>query len=155
MKIRAVNHDNRTKAFRVHLGKRILRFPYAKADPVPTPNDPIVRVFADPELGREAFTFELRSGRSGSIHGEQVLDYNADPAYLRDQLLYRLTLEAQRRVERSGLSKRELSRRLSTSPAQLYRLLDPTNYRKSVDKMVELLQALDCDVDFVIRAKSA
>ena len=40
--------------------------------------------------------------------------------------LYRLTLEAQVRLERSGLSVRQVARSLGTSPAQLYRLLDPT-----------------------------
>jgi hypothetical protein len=38
-------------------------------------------------------------------------------------------------------------RRLGTSGAQLYRRLDQTNYRKSVDQVVPLLQVLDCDVD--------
>ena len=37
-------------------------------------------------------------------------------------------------------------RRQGTSPTQLYRLLDQTNYRKSVDQMLQLLQVLDCDV---------
>ena len=36
----------------------------------------------------------LRSGREGSVHVEQVLEYNRDPGHLRDQLLYALTLEA-------------------------------------------------------------
>lgn len=55
----------------------------------------------------------------------------------------------------SPLSRRELIRRLGTSPAQFYRLLDQTNYRKSVDQLVSLLQILDCDVRLVVRRKSA
>jgi len=43
---------------------------------------------------------------------------------MRDLLLYKLTLEAQKQVEKSPLSKRELIRRLNTSPAQFYRILD-------------------------------
>lgn len=70
-------------------------------------------------------------------------------------LLYKLTVEALSCIEASGLSKREVIRRLGTSPAQLYRLLDPTNYRKSVDKMLALLQVLDCQVDVVVRRRSA
>ncbi|MHB0981585.1 MAG: hypothetical protein ACYC5Q_16210 [Thermoleophilia bacterium] len=58
---------------------------------------------------------------------------NQDPRYLRDLLLYRLTLEADRAVEESPLSKREFIRRLRTSPAQV----------------------LDRDVDLVVRAKSS
>jgi hypothetical protein len=66
-----------------------------------------------------------------------------------------LTLEVQKRVADSPLAKREIVRRLGTSATQLYRLLDQTNYEKSVDQLVSLLQVLDCDIDLVVRAKSA
>ena len=89
------------------------------------------------------------------MHVEDVLEYNHDPDYLRGLLLYRLTLEAQKRIAATRLAKREIIRRLGTSPTQLYRLLDQTNYRKSVDQMLRLLQVLDCDVQLVVRAKSA
>jgi hypothetical protein len=69
--------------------------------------------------------------------------------------LYRLTLEAQKRVVESPLSKREIVRRLGTSAAQLYRLLDQTNYRKSVDQLLALLQVLNCDAELVVRTKTA
>jgi hypothetical protein len=86
---------------------------------------------------------------------EQILEYNQDPSHLRDLLLYRLTLEAQKRLKASPLSKREIIRRLGTSAAQLYRLLDQTNYSKSIDQMLSLLRVLECDVDLVVRAKTA
>ena len=97
-----------------------------------------------------------RSGREGTAHIEQVLEYNRDPDYLRDSLLYKLTIEVQRRISASSLSRREIIRRLGTSAAQFYRLLDQTNYSKSVDQLLSLLQVLDCEVDLVVRrARSA
>lgn len=155
MKIRSVRHNNRKKIFEVRTSAKALAFPYSKADPRPTPDDTVKRVFVDKELGREGFTYELESGLTGTVHGEQVLEYNQDPNHLRDLLLYRLTLEAQKRIDQSPLSKREIVRRLGTSAAQLYRLLDQTNYRKSVDQLVSLLQVLECDVDLVVREKTA
>lgn len=155
MKIRSVAANNRKKAFEVRAGKQTLLFPYSKTDPEPTTTDPVVRVFVDAEIGREGFIYVLHSGREGEVHIEQVLEYNQDPSYLRDALLYRLTIEAQKRLEKTGLSRREVIRRLGTSPAQLYRLLDQTNYRKSIDQLVLLLRILDCDVDFVVRTKTA
>ncbi len=155
MKIRSVRHNNRRKVFEVVTSTKRLVFPFSKAKPTPTTDDPVVELFVDPEAGREAFTYVLGSSRTGTVHVEQVLEYNQDPTYLRDLLLYRLTLEAQKRVAESPLSKRELVRRLGTSAAQLYRLLDQTNYRKSVDQVVALLQVLDCDVDLVVRTKTA
>ena len=155
MKIRKVAANNRKRAFEVKSSSRTLWFPYAKAVPPPTTRDRVSRVFVDQELGREAFTYVLQSGREGSILAEQVLEYNQDPAHLRDLLLYNLTIEAQKRVAASSLSRREIIRRLGTSATQFYRLLDQTNYRKSVDQLLSLLHVLDCEVDLVVRAKSA
>jgi hypothetical protein len=155
VKIRSVVANNRRKAFEVRVGAAVLPFPYSKAEPAPSVGDLVVRVTVDKELAREAFVFELRSGRSGTIHVEQVLEHNQDPSYLRDLLLYKLTLEAQRRVAAGLLSKREICRRLGTSVTQLYRLLDQANYGKSIDQVLRLLRVLDCDVDLVVRARTA
>jgi len=123
--------------------------------PSPTSDDPVTWVYVDKELVGEGFTYELQSVKTGTVHAEQVLEYNRDPNYLRDLMLYKLTIEAQRRIADSPLSKREIIRRLGTSATQLYRLLDQTNYKKSLDPLVSLLQLLECDVDLVVRAKSA
>jgi len=155
MKIRSVRINNRKRVFEVGTWRHPYLFPYSKACPAPDNADPIIDVFVDDELGREAFTFKLASGKEGTVHIEQVLEYNQDPSYLRNQLLYKLTIEAQKRIEESSLSKREIIRRLGTSPAQFYRLLDSTNYRKSVDKVLSLLHVLDCEIDLVVRDKSA
>ena len=155
MKIQSVTINNRKKSFEVTTRTGSFAFPYAKADPPPAAGDPITEVRVDQELGGEGFTYVLRSGNEGTVHIEQVLDYNRDPGYLRDLLLYKLTLEAQERVAASPLSKREIIRRLGTSAAQFYRLVDQTNSRKSVDQLLSLLQVLDCDVDFVIGVRKA
>jgi len=155
VKLRSVSAKNRKRAFEVKVSRGSLSFPYAKADPRPEVRDKVQRVFVDSELGREAISYVLESGKVGSIHSEQILEYNEDPEYMRELLLYRLTIEAQKRVEASPLSKRELIRRLGTSATQLYRLLDQTNVRKSVDQMLKLLFALDCEVNLVVRKKTA
>ena len=153
MKIHSVACNNRRKAFEVRVASRTLFLPYSQAVPQPKSADPVAHLVVEKELGREAFTYGLKSGREGTVHIEQVLEYNQDPDYLRDALLYKLTLEAQRRVAASPLSKREITRRLGTSPAQLQRLLDQTNYRKSVDKLLALFNVLGCDVDLLVRPK--
>ena len=139
MKIRSVTHNNRNKRFALRTSATALVFPYSQTDPVPTAQNPVRNIFVDDEAGREAFTYVLDSGASGTVHIEHVLEYNRDPRYLRDLLLYRLTIEAQKRASASPLSKREIVRRLGTSAPQLYRLL----------------QVLNCDVDLVVRTKTA
>ena len=155
MKIRSVKANNRRKAFEITAATRRLVFPFTKLEVSPTADDPVADVYIDRELGGEGFTYVLESGREGTVHVEHVLEYNQDPDHLRDLLLYRLTLEAQKRIAATRLAKREIIRRLGTSPTQFYRLLDQTNYRKSVDQMLRLLQVLNCDVQLVVRAKSA
>lgn len=154
MKIRSIIHNNHRRAFEVKTWGAPYLFPYTKADPPPSAADPVIAVEADEELGREAFTYRLSSGKEGTVHIEQVLEYNQDPAYMRDLLLYKLTLEARKRIETCGISKREIIRRLGTSPAQFYRLLDQSNRRKSIDKMLALLHVLECDVELVVRERS-
>ncbi|MBS0149453.1 MAG: hypothetical protein JSR31_00830 [Nitrospira sp.] len=155
MKMRSVKCNNRKKAFQVKCSKGSLLLPYSKVDVRPSNSDPVARISVDRELGGEGFTYVLASGKEGTVHSEQVLEYNQDPSFLRDALLYKLTMEAQKRIEKSPLSKREIVRRLRTSATQLYRLLDQTNYRKSVDQLLSLLHVLECDVDLHVRSKSS
>lgn len=153
MRITSVRANNHRHAFEVVCPKGEWPFPYEKADPRPTRDDPIVELYIDPELGNEGFTYRLNSGQEGSVLLDWVFDYNEEPAYMRDLLLHNLTVQALKRLETTGLSRREIIRRLHTSPAQFYRLIDPTNYRKSVDKMLALLQVLGCEVDLVVRER--
>lgn len=155
MKITSVVANNRKRAFEVKTRRGEWPFPYSRADPAPTPTDRVAEVYVDPELGREGFTYVLESGADGSVHIDHVLDYNEEPGYMRDLLLHNLTAEALQRLETSALSRREIIRRLGTSPAQFYRLIDSTNYRKSVDQMLTLLRVLDCEIEVIVRAKSA
>ena len=71
-----------------------------------------------------------------------------------DLALYRLSQRARTRFLDSGLSAREVARSLGTSPTQLYRLLDPTNYTKSLRQLMALLHLLGCDVDDEVKERS-
>lgn len=153
MKIRTVSYNNRKKAFEVTMGSRRYVYPYSRADRGVKPGEMVREVHVDEELGREGFTYVLDSGREGTVHAEQVLDYNEDPGYLHDALVYRLTVEARTRLEGSPLSRREIIRRLGTSATQFYRLIDPTNTRKSFGQLLALLHILDCEVDVVVRKR--
>lgn len=153
MKIQTVTANNRRHLFEVRTRRQTLVFPYAKTDPAPSSDDRVSEAFVDPELGREGFTYRLASGVEGSVHIDSVLEYNEDPAYMADLALYRLSQQARARFEASGLSAREVARSLGTSPTQLYRLLDPTNYTKSLRQLMALLYLLGCDVDVEVKER--
>ena len=68
MKIRAVKANPRRRAFEVTAGRKHLVLPFAKVDVRPTADDPISKMFVDPELGAEGFTYVLQSGREATVH---------------------------------------------------------------------------------------
>lgn len=153
MKILDVVANNRKHVFEVRTRRQTLPFPYSKSDPVPTPTNRVEVVFVDPELDREGFTYRLSSGVEGSVHVDAVLEHNEDPSYMAELTLYRLTQEARTRFEASDLSARQVSQLLNTSPTQLYRLLDPTNYSKSLRQLLSLLYILGCEVDVEVKER--
>ncbi|MHB1016781.1 MAG: hypothetical protein ACYC2X_02675 [Coriobacteriia bacterium] len=155
MRIESVSLDNRKRAFMLTTKRGVFSFPFVKCEPTPTPEDPATETWIDEELGGEAVSYRLASGGEGFVHIDMALDYNRDPSYMRDLFLHELTLEARRALESSGLAKREVIRRLGTSPTQLYRLLDPADYGKTIDRMLELLSVLGCEVKFSVRPRSA
>ena len=154
MKINEVRTDYRKKCFLIQTAKGEYPFPFAKFPHPPSASDRVTEVFPDEEAGNKAFTYRLDSGIEDTAHVDAVLEYNRDPQYMHKILLYRLTVEALEAVESSHLSKRELIRGLGTSPSQLYRLLDPTYYGKSLSQMIALLHLLGKDVDLVVRERT-
>ena len=140
MKIKRVLTNNRKRGFVIETAKGQAEYPYSAAGL--KRGDAVLEVETDSELGHEGFSFECRSGKTGTVHIDHVLSFNNDSDYNREQLLYQLTIQAQRALKNSKIAKRELARLLQTSPAQTYRLLDQTFYGKSIDQMVRLLGIL-------------
>ncbi|HET9300243.1 MAG TPA: hypothetical protein VFO11_09870 [Candidatus Polarisedimenticolaceae bacterium] len=154
LNIRHVRPNERKRIFEIEIEDRTLAFPYVRADPRPTRKDRVWSVTVHTNIAHRGFSYVLASGRRGMVQLDRVFEYNEDPSFLKDLLLYRLTLEAKRRMAASDLSSADILRRLKTSPTQLSRILDASNYRTSLDQVVSLLQALDCEIDVVVRDKS-
>lgn len=156
MKVRRVTmNDRKARLELLAYSGNIYPVPYARLDPRPSNLNRMVAARVDAELGREAVTYTLESGDEGTLHIEQALEYNQDPGYLAELLVHKLTVEARRRVDGCGLSRRDLARRLQTSVPQLYRLLDPANTSKGLSQLVSLLHVLGCDVELVVTSRSA
>ncbi len=147
MKIKKILLNNRKKTFEIYAEKDYYEYPYSQLHLLHTEQNLISETFIDKELDREGFICRLKSGKEVTIHLDQVLEYNKDPEYLRQMLLYKLTLKAQKLLKEKKVSKREIIRHLNTSPTQFYRLMDQTFYHKTIDQMVKLLNALDCLVE--------
>ena len=68
VKILEVTANNRRRAFEVRTRSQVFLFPYARLRVKPTPENRVADVQADPELGREAFTYLLEGGQEDSVH---------------------------------------------------------------------------------------
>lgn len=151
IKFAKINHHK--KCLEIETPKGLLALPFSKLRLMPSSEDPIVEIYVDEDLASEAVTYKLKSGLEDSIHVDAFLDYNEDPDYMKKLALYNVTIRALELVEKANISKREIARRLSTSPPQLYRLLDTSNYSKSIDQMVRLIAALGCEINFIIQPR--
>jgi len=147
MKIKNVEINNRKKHISVQTAKGEYTLPFVKLSKIPSSENWITDIYVDKELGKEAITYVMESGDEDSIHIDVFLDFHKDPGFLKQIFLFKLTDKAQEALDSSGLSKNEICRRLKTSPSQLARLLDQTNSKKSVDRMLELLAVLGVSVE--------
>ncbi|MEX0892981.1 MAG: hypothetical protein WEB88_12510 [Gemmatimonadota bacterium] len=147
MRIEEAVANNRRKGFELKVGKEVLFFPYARLRVQPSAQNRVEEVRPDPELGYEGFTYSLEDGSEDTVHVDAVLEYNQDPDYMRELLLHNLTVEVRKQLEESELSRREVIRRLGTSPSQFYRLIDEANRTKSFGQLFDLLHILGCEVE--------
>lgn len=156
MTLKGFSVNNRKREFVLDTPRGVFSYPFVKADPPPTADDPIVDVFLDiEELGGDGITYFLKSGAEGTVLEDMAYDYNSEPRYVREAMLHQLTVQARDALAESKLAKREVMRRLGTSASQLYRLLDAANYDKTIDSMIALLFVLGREVDLVVRPRSA
>lgn len=150
MKIQSVQVNLKKQCIEISTVTGNYTLPFARLPLAPTPENPIDSIEADAELANEAITYRIRSGEEETIHLDAFLDYNRDFDFMHNLHLYNLTLQATELLNRSGLSKREVARKLKTSPAQLYRLLDTANYSKTIDQMLKLLHGIGSQVEIIV-----
>lgn len=124
----------------------MLNLPFGKLMTPPSKENPIESVWIEPEMAELGVSYKLKNGQVDSVPLEAFLDFNKDPEFIREMELHRLSLLALKAVKKSGISKNELCRMMNTSMSQLLRLLDPTNYSKSLDQMVKLFTLLGHEV---------
>ena len=155
MKIRSVQANNHKHAFILITGNgQEFVFPYSQLNVKPHSSNRICQVEVDSELGKEAFSYVLESGEYDTVHIDHVLHFANEPEYVRELARHKLSIAAKRLIGEGGVRKKEILRRLKTSPSQLSRLIDPSNSRTSIDKLLMLLVACECKVDLTLDGES-
>jgi hypothetical protein len=139
-KFKTVEFDNKKKVFRLkYTSGLMIECPYFALG---------IRVKVtdcgpDQEVNGHAFYFTLVNGKKDYVPYDQPLALAQHPEYVKEQALYQMTKQLNVFIKASRISKRELSRRLGTSMSQLMRLLDCTNYKKELSRLIEIAAILN------------
>ena len=102
--------------------------------------DHIKRVF---HLQYTSFYFVSESGEKDYVPYDKPLHIAQVPEYAKEQALYKMTKAINEFIRKEKVPKRELARRLHTSTSQLTRLLDPTNHKKELSRLIEIAALLN------------
>ena len=135
IKFKKVAFDNKKKLF--HLEYRTglkIDCPYSALGI----RDKVVDAGPDPEVGFHSFYFKLENGHIDYVPYDQPLYIVQHPDYVKEETLFEMTRQLNQFIKASKVPKRELARRLGTSMSQLLRLLDTTNYKKEMSRLVEI-----------------
>lgn len=111
----------------------------------------IIDAGPDKEVGNHCFYFVLEDGEKDYITFDQPLYIIRHPDYVREEVLYNLTLELQKIIALKKIPKRELARRLNTSVTQVNRLLDQTNYKKDLSRLIEIATIIGYEFNWTLK----
>lgn len=111
----------------------------------------VIEAGPDAEVGGHSFYFVLENGKKDYVPFDQPLHIAQNPEYVREQTLYQMTKRLNEFIKEESVSKRELARRLGTSMSQLARLLDTTNYKKELSRLIQIAAMLNYEFRWEFR----
>jgi hypothetical protein len=139
-KFKKVTFDNKKRAFHLEYTSGLkVDCPYSALGI----REKVMDAAPDSEVGDHSFYFVLENGKKDYVPYDQPLHIAQNPEYLKQQTLYEMTKAINAFIRKEKVPKRELARRLDTSMSQLSRLLDTTNYKKELSRLIEIAAMLN------------
>jgi hypothetical protein len=139
-KFKKVTFDNKKRSFHLEYTSGLkIDCPYSALGI----HEKVADAAPDSEVGDHSFYFVLESGKKDYVPYDQPLHIVQNPEYMKQQTLYEMTKAINEFIRKGKVSKRELARRLGTSMSQLTRLLDTTNYKKELSRLIEIAAMLN------------
>lgn len=144
-KFRKVRLDNKKRVFHLEYTSRLkVECPYSSLGI----RGKVIEAAPDPETGHHSFYFVLENGKKNYVPFDQPLHIIQNPEYVKERTLYEMTKRLNEFIRKAGVPKRELARRLGTSMSQFARLLDTTNYKKELLRLVEIAAMLNYEFEW-------
>jgi hypothetical protein len=139
-KFKKVAFDNKKKKFRLEYFSGLkVEIPYSALGI----RERVTDAAPDCEVGEHSFYFVLENGKKDYVPYDQPLHIAQNPDYVKQQTLYEMTKAINEFIRKEKVPKRELARRLNTSMSQLARLLDTTNYKKELSRLIQIAAMLN------------
>lgn len=117
------------------------------------PNNRILSIEVDRELGGQAASFVLEDGTKGDFPADLVL-YHCDPSYDWSPI-NQLKRALKDKLGASQLSVRVIADALNTSPSQVVRLLQENKVSKQLVQLFRLAELAGYQVEFSLKKKKA
>ncbi len=139
-KFKKVTFDNKKREFHLEYTSGLkIDCPYSALGI----HEKVEEAAPDSEVGGHSFYFVLESGKKDYVPYDQPLHIVQLPEYAKEQTLYQMTKAINEFIRKEKVPKRELARRLNTSMSQLSRLLDTTNYKKELSRLIQIAAMLN------------
>ena len=147
-KFKKVTFDNKKRTFHLEYSSGLkVDCPYSALGI----REKVTDAAPDSEVGDHSFYFVLESGKKDYVPYDQPLHIAQNPEYLKQQTLYEMTKAINEFIRKEKVPKRELARRLDTSMSQLSRLLDTTNYKKELSRLIEIAAMLNYEFTWAFK----
>lgn len=144
-KFQKVEFNNKKRVFILHYTSGLtVECPYSSLNI----KKKVIEAAPDKEVNSHSFYFVLENHKKDFVPYDQPLHIVQHPEYMRREILFYITRDVKKFIDRSNISKREVARRLKTSVSQLSRLLDPTNYNKNLTKLLEIANLLNYEFEW-------
>ena len=147
-KYRSVAFNNKKKVFVLNYTSGLeIECPYSRLGI----KSNVVETGLDKETGNHCFYFVLEDGEKDYITNDQPLYIVRNPDYVKHETLFKVTVELQNVIAIKNISKRELARSMNTSVTQINRLLDQTNYKKDLSRLIEMAAVIGYEFELSLK----
>jgi len=147
-KIKKVSFSNKTKEIEIeYASKKKYLLHYGQLGI----GKNIVRAWVDSETKGKSVGFEFDDGSIDFMPYDQPLVLNKDPEYMLQEQIEHLVLELNEAIQKKGISKKYIAKKLKTSENQIFRLLNPSILNKNLEQLYQMAFILNKQIEIELK----
>lgn len=111
----------------------------------------ITKAWVDQETNGKSVGFEFEDHEVNFMPYGQPLALNKDPDYLLQDQIEHLVLELNETIQKKGISKKYIAKKLETSENQIFRLLNPSILNKNLEQLYKIASILNKHIEIELK----